>query len=195
MASFSHSEIDKLGNTLIYLAGNIPDLSKTKALKLLYLLEHFSVRFNRVPFVNLKFEVWKAGPVAKDVYIDLSNEEPSLLKGYVEMYSKENCLGSYVKGLHEFNDDEFSDNDIELMDYIIKEFGHKSASELVDICHKENMPWYKIASENGLLEEFESGRLNSSNYKIDLSELLDKCDKVFYQEKIEFDNFGRTLKR
>ena len=73
MTAFSRSEIDKLGNTIIYLASKIPNLSKTKVLKLLYLLEHFSARYNRVPFVNLEFEVWKAGPVAKDVYIDLSN--------------------------------------------------------------------------------------------------------------------------
>ncbi|WP_279193545.1 Panacea domain-containing protein [Butyricimonas paravirosa] len=195
MTAFSHSEIDKLGNTIIYLANKIPNLSKTKVLKLLYLLEHFSARLNRVPFMNLEFEVWKAGPVAKDVYIDLSNEESSRLKEYVKMYSKDDYPGSYVLGLKEFNDDEFSDNDIELMDCVIKEFGNKTAGELVDICHKKNMPWYQIALENGLLEEFEAGRLNSSSYKIDLSQLLDDCDRLFYQEKVEFDKFSRALKK
>ena len=192
---FSSSEIDKLGNTIIYLTCKIPDLSKTKLLKLLYLLEHCSVRLNKVPFMNLEFEVWQAGPVSKDVFVDLSNDEQSLLKDYVKMETKPGMPGTYVKPLREFCDDEFSDNDMELMDSIIKKFGEKTATELVSICHKENRPWYQIAQEKGILNDFQSGCLTSSDYKIDLSDLLEGCDKDFYLDVVDFNNFGRTLKR
>lgn len=192
---FSSSKIDKLGNTIIYLASEIPDLSKTKLLKLLYLLEHCSVRLNKVPFANLEFEVWLAGPVSKDVYVDFSNDEQSLLKDYVEMETRSGMPGTYVKSLRVFCDDEFSDNDMELMDLIIKKFGNKTGTELVEICHKENMPWYQIAQERGILESFQSGCLTSSDYKIDLSDLLEGCDKDFYRDVVEFNNFGRSLKR
>lgn len=66
------NDIIKLGNTLIYIAKKIPYLSKTKALKLLYLMEDYSVKRFQQPFLGLPFEVWQAGPVIKDVFIDLS---------------------------------------------------------------------------------------------------------------------------
>ena len=39
MCKFSATTKDKLGNALIYMAERVSDLSKTKALKLLYLME------------------------------------------------------------------------------------------------------------------------------------------------------------
>ena len=35
-----------------------------------------------VPFIGMPYEVWQAGPVAKDVFIDLS-DVPYILKGFV----------------------------------------------------------------------------------------------------------------
>jgi len=56
MKTYSRSDIEKIGNAIIYLAERIPDLSKTKLLKLLYLLEETFAKKYQLPFLiwNLK---------------------------------------------------------------------------------------------------------------------------------------------
>ena len=59
MCKFSESNKDKLGNALIYMAERVPDLSKTKALKLLYLMEERMVLRYHIPFLAIPYEVWQ----------------------------------------------------------------------------------------------------------------------------------------
>lgn len=80
---FSLSEIDKIGNAIVFLAERIKPLSKTKLLKLIYLIEEYSVRTYGLPFFNLDFTVWKLGPVSRDIFVDLSSDEPILLSKYI----------------------------------------------------------------------------------------------------------------
>ena len=77
-----------------------------------------------VPFLALPYEVWQAGPVAKDIFIDLS-DGVSLLNDYVRTEMVDN--GTYIVAVKSFCDDEFSDCEIEMMDASIKKHGHKTA--------------------------------------------------------------------
>ena len=54
--------MQKIGNALVYLSSHISDLSKTKLLKLVYLLDEVSIRKSGVPIFNLTYKVWKFGP-------------------------------------------------------------------------------------------------------------------------------------
>lgn len=83
MCKFSEFNRQKLGNAIVYIARHTSNLSKTKLLKLLYLMEERMALKYHVPFIGLPFEVWQAGPVAKDVFIDLS-DGPFLLKDFVK---------------------------------------------------------------------------------------------------------------
>ena len=56
-----------------------------------------------VPFIGIPFEVWQAGPVAKDVFIDLS-VGPFLLKSFVKTEFRDG--GTYIKEVADFNDRE-----------------------------------------------------------------------------------------
>lgn len=181
---YTEDQLDKIGNTLIYLTEKLGALSKTKLLKLLYLLDEVSVKKSGIPFINLHYDVWKFGPVDRDIYIELSSE-PSLLKSYIHRVVQQDR--SYISGRQIFNDDEFSDNDIDLMDFIISEFGDKNSRELVAYTHKKGSPWYKLAQENGLLKQLENEELNSTELEIDLSELVaydERKKEIFndYQE-------------
>jgi len=137
---FSNEQLDKIGNSAIYLAERIPQLSKTKLLKLLYILDEISIKKSGIPLLNLKYKVWKFGPVSEELFIDLSSE-PTLLDKFIDR----NNEGNYIKAKLDFNDDEFSDNDIELMNFVIDKFGNKSAKELVSYTHRINSPWYNTA--------------------------------------------------
>lgn len=193
MNHYSKDTISKIGNSIIYLSQHIADLSKTKLLKLLYLLEECSVIKNKTPFFGIDFEVWQAGPVSKDIYIDLSNQTPVLLKDYIA--TQHNIDGTtYVSAKKEFIDDEFSDNDIEIMDFVISKYGNKTATQLVNQLHKKNTAWHNKAESNDLLYGFDNGFATSSDIKIDLSYYLGGCDSERYLENKETAELFNSLK-
>lgn len=180
----SEYQIDKIGNTLIYLSNRIGGLSKTKALKLIYILDELSILKSGIPFFNLKYKVWKFGPVSEEVFIDLS-DEPVILKDYIDINTGE--TGTIIKPMTKFNDDEFSDNDIDLLDYVIEEFGHKSAKELVSYTHRPNSPWYNTAHQNSVLELLNNEEINNTEVVVDMSSLInhDERKKAIYNDYIE----------
>jgi uncharacterized phage-associated protein len=189
----TQQQLQKLGNTLIYLAKNVGELSKTKILKLLFLLEESSVKRFGYPFFGLNFQIWKLGPVLKEVYIDLSEDSPNLLKDFIEKDPFNNKLYS-AKG--EFNDDQFSDNDIYLLEKIRDFSRHKTARDLIDYTHEENSLWRKSAIKNGVLQELESAEVNSTEYVIDFSLLFENDEQLRerYLESLENLEFINHLK-
>lgn len=191
MCKFSEDSKQKLGNTLIYMAEHTPNLSKTKSLKLLFLMEEYMVKRYHVPFLALPFEVWQAGPVVKDVFIDLS-DGGELLREFVRTETYDG--GTYIKALKPFSDDEFSDCEIEMMDEIIKKHGQKTAKQLVDEVHKEGSLWYNVAKENNLLEDFSNGISNNSSFLIDFSKDLSGCAKEYYLESLAIHQTANILK-
>lgn len=133
MCKFSESTKQKLGNAIIYIARHTSSLSKTKLLKLLYLMEERMALKYHVPFIGIPFEVWQAGPVAKDVFVDLS-DGPYLLKSFVKTDFKDG--GTFIEAVADFDDSEFSECEIEMMDEILAKYGNMTASDLVAETHK-----------------------------------------------------------
>ena len=190
MCRMTKNDKEKLGNTAVYIATHTKNLSKTKLLKLLYFMEEYSVRRFHTPFLGLPYEVWQAGPVVKDVFIDLS-ENLVILDGYV---TKE-VVGdaTYILPAKSFSDEEFSDNDLLVMDEVIRKYGDKTAKELVSITHKKGSLWHKVAERNNLLLPFENKLMNNSDSVIDFSEELTETGKEFYQDQLEFLQMSRAF--
>ena len=181
---FNETQLDKIGNSVVYLSEKIPQLSKTKLLKLLYILDELSIKKSGIPFLNLKYKVWKFGPVSEELFIDLSSET-KILEDFIQKNSDEGV--NYITPIVEFNDDEFSDNDIELMDYVIENFGDKTAKELIKYTHRKNSPWYNTAKEKDVLELLEEEKINSTEYLIDMEQLIshDLRKREIYNDFIE----------
>lgn len=169
MCKFSDDSKAKLGNAVVYIAERVSDLSKTKLLKLLYLMEETMVTRYHTPFLALPYEVWQAGPVPKDVFVDLS-DGPFLLKDYVEISTVNG--GTYITAKVAFNDDEFSVSEIAVMDDVLRRFGQMSAIQLVDETHRKGGLWYTFAKENNLIRAFSLHECNNSDVVIDFSRLL-----------------------
>lgn len=180
----SDNQIDKVGNTIVYISEKIGVLSKTKALKLIYILDELSIKKSGIPFFNLKYKVWKFGPVSEEIFIDLSSET-TLLKKYIERSSEDGS--TIIKPITTFNDDEFSDNDMDLLDFVINEFGNKTAKELIYYTHRKNSPWHNTASNNAVLELLESEKINNTELLIDMGSLVshDERKKSIYNDFIE----------
>lgn len=179
----SSEQIDKIGNTIIYLSDAIGPLSKTKILKLLYILDELSIKKSGIPFFNLTYKVWKFGPVSEDVFIDLSTDL-SMLKSYI---SEEE--GKLYTSVSEFNDDEFTNNDVKLMNFVIEKYGNSTAKELVNFTHRKNAPWYLAAVENEVLELLSSETINNTEIIIDFSSLIahDESKKMIYDSYLEMN--------
>lgn len=180
---YSNDELAKIGNAIIYFSEQIEKLSKTKLLKLLYILDEISIKKSGIPVLNLKFKTWKFGPVSEDIFIELSSEA-SLLKPYFKKKVEGESL--YILPATEFNDDEFSQNDIDLMDFVIKEFGNKTAKELIEYTHRPNSPWYSTAKKHAVLELLQNEEINNTEFVIDMSELIqyDERKLALYEDYI-----------
>lgn len=190
MCKFSESTKQKLGNAIIYIAHHTSSLSKTKLLKLLYLMEERMALKYHVPFIGIPFEVWQAGPVAKDVFIDLS-DGPYLLKSFVKTDFKDG--GTFIEAVADFDDSEFSECEIEMMDEILAKYGNMTASDLVAETHKEGTLWYRVAARTGLLEAFNKHECNNSDWQIDFAEAMTDCAAEDYRESLNIRQTANLL--
>ncbi|MBO9566049.1 MAG: SocA family protein [Niastella sp.] len=194
--AFTKDQIDKIGNSIIYLSQTLSDLNKTKILKLLFLLEEASIKKYGTPFFNIDFQLWKHGPVAKDIYIDLCEESPNLLDEYIKR-DTQNASNFVAK--RSFSDDQFSDNDIEIMDKVVAFAKQKNATYLVNHTHDHNSLWRKSAIKHGILELLEKELVNSTDLEIDFNLLFDNAELSYLRERYEEakDNraFIRQLKK
>ena len=180
----TQEQIDKVGNAMIYLSQKIPEISKTKMLKLLYLLDEFSIKKSGIPFFNLQYKVWKLGPVANDIFVELS-DRLCLFGKYIKVKADNDKITIYPKA--EFSDDEFSDNNIDVLNAIVDTYRTSTAAELINLTHMPNSLWRKTAEENGVYELLKNGCINSTDFVIDMGNLVsdDELKNWMYQHYIE----------
>lgn len=178
---YTEEQLDKIGNTAIYLSKHIKNLSKTKFLKLIYILDEESIKASGIPFFNIQYKVWKYGPVADAIFIDLSSEI-KLLDPFIEKDSE-----GHISPKKSFNDDEFSDNDIDLLNKVIAEFGKRNAKSLVSYTHRPDSLWTKKAKEKNVYDDLMNEDINSTDFVIDLADLVadDQRKKGIYESYIE----------
>lgn len=166
---FTGDQLEKIGNTVIYLSGKIPNMSKTKLLKLLYILDELSIERRGIPFLNLQYKLWKLGPVNEEIFIDLSDDR-HFLGNYIKVRATEDAV--FITPAKEFCDDEFSDHDMMLMDMVIRKFGKKTGRELIEYTHREGAPWYRTAIDNHVLNMLLEERMNNTEIVIDMGMLI-----------------------
>ncbi len=190
---YTKNQLDKLGNTLIYLCEHLEKASKTHLLKFIFIIEEISILKFGIPFFNLRFDVWKLGPVSKDLYVELT-DELNLLEPYIKKETKDGITVILPK--MDFSDDEFSDNEIKLLDEIIERFRYCTADELINFTHKKNSPWYNTALRNGVLELLETGKITTTDFEINLAEALanDSDKLMLYNSHKEFLTQSKSLK-
>ncbi len=190
MCKFSESTKLKLGNAIVYIARHTSNLSKTKLLKLLYLMEERMALKYHVPFIGIPYEVWQAGPVAKDVFVDLS-DGPYLLKDYVKTIFRDG--GIFIEAITNFDDSEFSECEIAMMDEVLAKYGKMTASELVSETHKEGTLWYQTAVRTGLLEAFKKRECNNSDQQINFADAMSGCAAEDYMECLNIRQTANLL--
>jgi len=177
-------QLDKVGNAMVFLSTKIPKLPKTKLLKLLYILDEYSIKNSGIPFFNLQYKVWKLGPVPQGIFIELSDKSFHFDK-YIHIESEGDK--TYINPKSDFCDDEFSDNDIDLLHLVVEKFKNKSGKELVAYTHRPNSLWRIAAEKNNVYQQLENGEINYTDIILNLGDLVqhDKRKKSIYQHYTE----------
>lgn len=194
--TYTKNQIEKLGHSIIFFCQKLSpftQVSKTHILKLVFILEEVSIKKSGIPFFGIRFDVWKLGPVSKDLYIELT-EETNLLNDYIKKEFRDGK--TLISPSREFSDDEFSDQDLLLLEQVSERFKYCTAQELINFTHRKESPWYITAQQHGLVEILESGQINATNIEIDFSTIIeDQEDKLaLYNGHREFLNHTKILK-
>lgn len=171
-------QVEKMGNSIVYLGGRVSELSKTKLLKLLFLIEEKSINDYGVPFFGLEFKIWQFGPVSKPIFEALTDVDTGILKDYIF----KNRFDEY-EGKKDFIDDEFSNNDIKVLDWAVDFARHKIAEDLVNHTHSKNSLWRRCAIHYDIYDKFQRKELTYSNYNIDFTLLFEKDKEGYLIEK------------
>lgn len=191
MCRFSEANRQKLGNVVSYIAAKAKYPYKTEVLKLLFLMEERMVRQYHVPFLGLQFSVWRLGPVSVDVFEELS-DGPALLEDYISL--EFNGQGIRVTPKKQFEDDEFSDAELKMMDQVMAKYGSMNTEELIAETHREGGLWQQAAKDNGLLDDFAQKRANSSTVVIDMGSQLCPDAKAFYEETLSIRQAANMMR-
>jgi uncharacterized phage-associated protein len=142
--AYNKSQIDRIGNLLVYITSKLGAIPKTKLLKLIYIIEEESIKKGGTQFTDLSYTYLPMGPVSTFVNTQIvKKREPLCNFINVEMKGK----AAIISPKSSFNDDEFSDFDIQLMDEVLHKFGSWKAKDLIDYTHREGSPWKKIDND------------------------------------------------
>lgn len=189
----TNEQIAKVGNTVIYLSNGVSELMRTKLLKLLFLIEEKSIKESGKPFFNLDFKIWQFGPVVEPIYNEMTNQETNIFQDYF----RKNQFDEFI-AVNGFDDDEFSNNDIALLDKMIDFARHKIAQDFVRITHSKESLWRKSALEHGILEQLESKVLSTTDFSINFLRLFDGDEDSYIFEKyvcfLENSTFSNNFK-
>ena len=191
MCKFSESNRQKLGNAVNYIAAHARYPYKAEVLKLLFLMEERMVQQAHVPFLGIPFNTWRMGPVSVDVFEELS-DGPVLLADFIAL--EFNGTGIKVTPKKEFCDDEFSTEELRMMEAVMAEYGWMNSEQLIAETHKEGSLWRDTAKEAGLLKDFEMKRANTSNVVIDMARGLSDADREFYEDTLNIRESANLMR-
>lgn len=198
---------DKIGNILLLLGNKVSNLYLTKALKLLYIIDEIAVKETGVPITWLDHKVWKFGPVAEEIYNEITLCKTESFKGnefslddYVLVEKVQNPQNLLEESIlikprdRVFDENKFSEFEIDIFRNVITNYGRLSCEDLVKILHKEGSLWDQCVKKAKI--QFSIG-LNGfrSNFSIDFTTLLqdDLQKQESYKSALASLNFQQSL--
>lgn len=185
---------NKIGNLFIYLADNVDRLFVTKLMKLTYLIDEISVKETGTPVTWLRYKVWKMGPVPRKIHANLTFEKGDFFSEYIDVEYIESANGRKITANNKFDDSDFSDYEIELIERVVKDYGHLSSGELIELLHETDSLWHRVVVEKELQSIFDSGEESTSPYSIDLKDAItDPFMESIFDEMLSNINFRQEL--
>jgi uncharacterized phage-associated protein len=161
--AYNQSQIDKIGNLIIYITEKLGPINKTKLLKLIYILEEESILKGGYQFTDLNYIYMPLGPVCTIIKNQIDKQK-SPLTNYIKIEKQKH--NTIISPLKSFDNSEFSDFDIEILNDVLSIYGSKNANELIEYTHRIGSPWEKLGSKY-------NGNIPFDKRTLDLFSLLD----------------------
>jgi len=166
-------------NLIIFLAERCKPLYHTKMMKLLFLIDQESTMEKGIPMTWLEYKAWKLGPVSQDIYYS-KNEGYNKFSNYVSFDKKLKNNSVLVIPQKKFDDSEFSEWDLEIIDRVLKLYGQKTSDELIQLTHNKDSLWDKTVRRAGV-------KFSTSNKTSDeVLNFIDLIDNDDYKKSIYF---------
>jgi uncharacterized phage-associated protein len=179
-----------IGNIIILIANQCKPLYHTKLLKLLYLIDEAAIVRTGTPITWLTYNAWHYGPVAEDVYY-------SKVAGHnrFDEFVKFECAGEnkyIVKPVAVFDDAEFSESDMTVINDVLEKYGRMETRKLVGITHLEGSLWEKTVKRSNI--HFSENN-KTSGVSLNFAELIenDGFKKTVYYSTMENIELQATL--
>lgn len=188
--------IDKIGNLFIYLSDNVDNLFLTKMLKLTYIIDELAVKETGSPVTWLRYKVWKMGPVPRKIHANLTFENGDFFESYIDVEYVPELKGRKIESNNKFDDSQFSDYEIELIDRVISQYGHFNSNELIELLHESDSLWHQVVIEKNLQPIFDTEEESTSPYSIDLKNAIsDPFLKMMFDEMLSNIEFREELEK
>lgn len=179
-----------VGNLIILLAGKCRPLYLTKLLKLLFLIDEEAVKRTGAPITWLSYQAWQFGPVVEDIFYS-KNTGHNRFNEFVAFRNIQDnkCI---IDPVAEFDDSEFSDLDLEIINDVFEKYGLLNTSELVKIVHAKNSLWHTTIEREGI--QFSEDN-KTSEIELDFTEQIkDDFKKTVYYSTLENMEIKSTLR-
>ncbi len=111
-------------------------ITQIKLQKLLYFAHGFYLVLNETPLVIEQIEAWHYGPVIPSIY--------HKFKKWKNQHIKEVSIFQYENAI-------IKEEDINFLDLVWHKFSHYTASQLVELSHEKNGPWYIAIQKSKIL--------------------------------------------
>lgn len=183
---------EKIGNLMVYILKHQGIVFHTQLIKLLYLIDETAIKDDGIPITWLDYKAWQFGPVAPETYYIKYKE--SVFDSFISLYKNdigENKLLLFPKV--DFDDSEFSDYEIDIIDSVLKEYQSKSPSQLVDITHEPGSLWDLTRIQYGI----DFTKRKTTDISLDFTKLIenDKLKLMKYREAEENMYFCKELQK
>ena len=132
---FKILDLSKVENVIYYFEKHIPRISKTKLNKLLFYCDFIYFKNNTVSLTGMEYIKDYYGPVPnKSEYIyGLLSEEDK-----INWVPFPNGQGEYIECLETISNDDITEEEIKVLDKVIKLFKNDNANEISEKSHEEN---------------------------------------------------------
>jgi len=112
---------------------SIPAFSPMKIIKLVYIAHGWTLGINGVPLIKEPVEAWRYGPVIRELYTSVKQFRNNPIE---------------LNSLPDIDQVEFNDDEKDVMDEVLSEYGGITAMQLSAITHADGTPW-DITQKNG----------------------------------------------
>lgn len=183
---------DLIGNLIILLTERCKPLYHTKMMKLLFLIDEESTKEKGTPITWLDYKVWELGPVSPDLFFS-KNPGYNKLNQYIKFESTGRNNAHIIRPVKSFDDSEFSEWDIEIINNVLNKYGNLTADELITITHAKGTLWYESVKASNIRFTADNKTSDISLNFVDVIKTDDYLKSVYYSalENVELKS---TLK-